>query len=320
MPQLTFFDEDRPTQALRLAPRLRALADRGIYFGTSSWKYEGWVGTIYSEGRYTHRGRFSQRKFEAECLTEYAKVFPVVCGDFSFYQFPNPDFWGQLFGESPSSLQFAFKVPEAITVAMWPAHARYGVRANRANPSFLDAQLFNQDFAHPLSPYTDRVAVLIFEFGTLAKTILSRLDFMARLDSFLADLPSGFRFAVEVRNPEYLGQDYFEVLTRHGVSHVFNAWTRMPDLTLQAELPGVFNANFTVVRALLRSGRSYEEAVSRFKPYRMIQESDSTTRTGIRQIVDRSNREGKPAFVFVNNRLEGHAPSTIEGVIETLEQ
>ncbi len=33
--------DDIPQQAVRLAPNLRALADQGVYFGTSSWKYDG---------------------------------------------------------------------------------------------------------------------------------------------------------------------------------------------------------------------------------------------------------------------------------------
>ena len=86
-----------------------ALAARGIYFGTSSWKYEGWLGRIYTEERYLTRGRFSQKKFEAECLGEYALTFPVVCGDFSFYQFPSEDYWRKLFASAPHSLRFAFK-------------------------------------------------------------------------------------------------------------------------------------------------------------------------------------------------------------------
>jgi hypothetical protein len=53
--------DDHPPQAARLAPKLRALADEGIYFGGSSWKYEGWLGTIYSPERYTTRGKFSQK-------------------------------------------------------------------------------------------------------------------------------------------------------------------------------------------------------------------------------------------------------------------
>ncbi len=36
---------DLPQQAARMAANLRALADRGVYFGTSSWKYDGWVGS-----------------------------------------------------------------------------------------------------------------------------------------------------------------------------------------------------------------------------------------------------------------------------------
>ena len=38
MPLLPLFDdaEDRPPQASRLAPKLRVLADEGVYFGTSS--------------------------------------------------------------------------------------------------------------------------------------------------------------------------------------------------------------------------------------------------------------------------------------------
>jgi hypothetical protein len=71
--------------AARLAPKLRALADRGIYFGTSSWKYEGWLGSIYTPARYETRGKHSKAKFERECLSEYARTFPTVCGDFAFY-------------------------------------------------------------------------------------------------------------------------------------------------------------------------------------------------------------------------------------------
>jgi uncharacterized protein YecE (DUF72 family) len=318
MAQLTLFD-DRPAQATRLAPRLRALAAQGLYFGTSSWKYEGWLGSIYTPDRYTVRGKLSQRKFEAECLAEYAETFPVVCGDFSFYQFPSPDFWRGLFGGTPASLQFGFKVPEEITVAAWPRHARYGPRAGQANASFLDAQLFERAFARELDPYRDRVATLIFEFGTIPKSVLATADaFIGRLDRFLEALPEAFRYAVEIRNPEYLGPDYFAMLSAYGVAHVFNAWTRMPELGTQAELPGAFAADFTVVRALLRPGRSYEQAVTRFEPYRTVQEPHPPTRAALCRIATDSRRAGRPAFVFVNNRLEGNAPSTIEAVVESL--
>src|SRR5690349_1924109 len=107
-------------QAARLGPRLRALAERRIYFGTSSWKYDGWLGSIYSADRYQTRGKFSRAKFEDTCLTEYAAAFPTVCGDFASYQFPTEQYWAKLFEATPGGFLFGFKVPEDITVTVWP--------------------------------------------------------------------------------------------------------------------------------------------------------------------------------------------------------
>jgi uncharacterized protein YecE (DUF72 family) len=320
MPQLPLFNEkDPPSQAARLAPKLRELAGKGIYFGTSSWKYEGWLGSIYTPERYTTRGKFSRKKFETECLAEYAETFPVVGGDFSFYQFPTPDYWRRLFDESPGSLRFGFKVPEEITVMSWPGHARYGSRAGQVNASFLEAHHFDRFFARELEPYRDRVATLMFEFGTFSKKIFpATADFTRRLDAFLGALPGGFRYAVEIRNSEYLKPDYFAMLAGHNVAHIFNAWTRMPDIDTQIRLPGAFTADFTVVRALLRHGRTYELAVKSFEPYQATQEPDPTTREALRKIAERTRRLGQSAFLFVNNRLEGNAPSTIEAVASAL--
>jgi uncharacterized protein YecE (DUF72 family) len=322
MSLLPLFDapEELPPQASRLASKLRRLAEKEIFFGTSSWKYEGWLGTIYSPERYKTRGKFSRKAFEAGCLEEYAQVFPVVCGDFAFYQFPTAEYWERLFGTTPDGFQFGFKVPEDITVARWPTHARYGTRAGKANEAFLDAEVFKMLFARRLEPYRARVATLIFEFGAFSKAEFpTPADFFARLDTFLEALPGGFRLSVEIRNPEYLGADYFALLARHGVAHVFNAWTRMPELDTQREMPGAFSADFTVVRALLRKGRGYGQAVDAFQPYQHVQEPNPAARDAMQAIALEARRRKSPAFLFVNNRLEGHAPTTIEDVADRLE-
>src|SRR5271154_6925880 len=97
-----------------LRDRLNALARRHIYVGGSSWKYEGWIDQIYSRSRYLTRGRFSKKLFEETCLQEYASIFPTVCGDFAFYQFPPETFWEKLFRQSPSGFKWGFKIPEQI--------------------------------------------------------------------------------------------------------------------------------------------------------------------------------------------------------------
>ena len=306
-----------PPQAARLAPTLRSLAERGVYFGTSSWKYDGWLGSIYRQDRYLTRGKFSNAKFEQDCLAEYAEVFPTVCGDLTFYQFPSEQYWAKLFDAVPENFVFGFKVPEDITVSTWPKHARYGRRAGLANEHFLDADTLQRYFTSRLEQYGKRVGPLIFEFGTFNKsTFPTRADFIARLEPFLKALPQGFRYAIEIRNQDYLRADYLEVLASHNVAHVFNAWTRMPSLEEQSQVDEAFTADFTVVRALLRCGRAYDKAVESFEPYNEIKETCEHARTGMSRIVERALKTRTSAFVFVNNRLEGNAPSTIEAVVQ----
>ena len=318
MPEtLSLFDEPQPELKAKLGSKLADLAAQQLFLGTSSWKYEGWLNQIYTPERYFARGRFSQKRFKQECLAEYAETFPVVCGDFSFYQFPSREFWSKLFSSAPRRLDFVFKVPEEITVYAFPSHPRYGARAGSTNPNFLRADLLEAEFLQSLLPYRERVPVVLFEFGAFAKKVFNDpTEFAGILADFLPLLPRAFRYAIEVRNPEFLHPAYFAVLREHGMAHVFNAWTRMPSLSQQMQYPDVFTADFTVTRALLRAGRPYEEAVKRFSPYQSIQEPNEEVRSALRNLLVRAKKQGEPTYIFVNNRLEGNAPGTIEAVIE----
>lgn len=316
MSRSLFDADDTPTLAARLAPALRSLAEQGVYFGTSSWKYEGWLGSIYTPERYVSRGKFSRKKFEAGCLREYAETFPVVGGDFSFYQFPTPEYWASLFHGLPATFGFGLKAPEEITVKRWPGHTRYGARAGRSNEHFLDAAHFDRAFTQVLEPHRSHVAVLMFEFGAFGPADFpSVADFLESLELFLQALPAGWRYAIEIRNKEYLVLDYFAVLARYNVAHVFNSWTRMPRIADQMTLANAFTADFAVVRALLSKGRTYERAVEELAPYQEVRQPDLSTRGALRQIADRAQRVGQRAYLFVNNRLEGNAPTTIEAVV-----
>ena len=311
-----FEPHEEPAARARLADRLRRLAADNVWIGTSSWKYEGWLGQIYTRERYFHHGRFSRKKFEATCLAEYAETFPIVCGDFSFYQFPSPEFWQRLFETAPPQLRFAFKVPEEVTVRIWPSHDRYGPRAGMPNESFLNAELFEASFLDLLRPYGDRVAALIFEFGSFSRNAYpDAAAFVEDLDPFLAALPESSRYSVEVRNPEYLERPYFDCLRRRRVAHVFNAWTKMPDLPHQIGIPDAFTTDFTVTRALLRRGRAYEQAVKKFTPYQAIADPNPEGRSALRTLIQQGRQERRPTFLFVNNRFEGNAPGTIETII-----
>jgi uncharacterized protein YecE (DUF72 family) len=311
------FDEPGSFDRDGLAGRLHALAAQNVYIGGSSWKYEGWLGQIYSRERYLSRGRFSRKTFEAECLREYAETFPTVCGDFAFYQFPTEEFWRRLFARVPASFRFAFKVPEQITCKLFPTHARYGTEAGKANDAFLDTRVLKEMFLRPLWPYREKTAVLIFEFGAFGRRSFAGLgEFLDRLDPFLSALPPQFRYAVEIRNPEFLEKDYFSCLRSHGVAHVYNAWAKMPELRHQMAIPDSATADFLVSRALLRRGRVYQDAVGMFAPYTGIQDPNPEARESMRVLIGRARENKQFLFLFVNNRLEGNAPLTILSLVD----
>jgi hypothetical protein len=44
----------------QIKKRAEELAGRGVYIGTSSWKYEAWFGQLYMPARYEYRGKVAK--------------------------------------------------------------------------------------------------------------------------------------------------------------------------------------------------------------------------------------------------------------------
>lgn len=304
-----------------LSQRLQEWAQRGVFLGTSSWKYPGWQGRLYNAERYATHGKYSERKFNDGCLAEYARVFPAVCGDFSFYQFPAEATWAKLFAQLPVDFQMSVKVPEEITVERFADLPRYGPRAGKVNGHFLDAGVLQDQFLARLEPYADRVGPVIFQFGTFHHSPMAEArpfaEALAQLLDRLPEVP--FRFAVEVRNPSFLSEegceDYLSCLRAYGVSHCLNSWTRMPAVAEQLRIPGILTANHVVARFLLRPGRAYAEAVEQFAPYDRVQEPYPAGREALKTLIETCVAEGRMLYAFVNNRFEGNAIDTIEAAV-----
>ena len=81
-------------------------------------------------------------------------------------------------------------------------------------------------------------------------------------------------------------------------------------------MPDSVTADFIVSRALLRSGRSYEDAVAMFAPYTEVKDPNPQARDALRVLIDRSREDQRMAFLFVNNRLEGNSPGTIISIVD----
>ena len=282
-----------------LAQSLTDLASQGVYVGTSSWKYEGWLGLLYTSDRYLTRGKLSWAKFEKTCLSEYAEMFKTVCLDAGFYQFPSAKMLDGIFSQLPSDFRLSIKVTEDITVKRFPNLPRYGRRAGQDNEHFLDADWFISSFLGPLEQCRGQVGTLIFEFGHFHASDWERgRQFVEALDGFFAQLPKGWNYSVEIRNETFLQSEYFEVLHRHGVAHTFNIWPHMPSVNEQLDMPGSFTTDFAMARFLLKPGRNYEQAVEKFQPYNEVKAPNLDARMALIDLLTTPAKPGRPGRRF----------------------
>jgi len=278
---------------------LTALARRlpaNVRFGTSTWTYDGWTGDVYHR---RYRGPQPAKRLE-----EYVRypLFRTVGIDSAFYEPPSDEVLRGYARALPPGFPCVSKVWDQITV--------------KQNPDFLNATRFKDAVLGPYArEFRDHAACFVFEFQAMrGKDLPDPLEWADQLDAFLAELPADFRYAVELRNPELLTGLHGEVLKRHRVAHVFNSWTEMPTIGEQLEQSWTFSADFTVVRALLKPGRRYADAVKAFEPYDRIQEPQPELRRDLIKAIQEVLRRRIEAFILANNRAEGNAPGTIREV------
>jgi uncharacterized protein YecE (DUF72 family) len=222
--------------------------------------------------------------------------------------------------QTPAQFTIALKVTDRITVKRYPNLPRHGSYAGTENPDFLNPSLFTEQFLGPAGLLREKCGAIIFEFSTFAPGSGVTLPlFLRMLDSFLAKIPRQFAYSIEIRNGEFLTPDYFALLATHGVAHVLNNWTRMPPIQQQIDMTGVLPASFAVIRALLKTGRTYQQAVDYFQPYDAIKEVSPEIRSGVAATALRCVQDGKKLYAYINNRAEGNSPKTIEAILDILD-
>ena len=287
--------------ARRLPPAIR--------FGTSSWNYPGWQGLVYQELR-------PSRTDSAALLEEYARfpLFRTVGIDSSFYAPPTPETLQRYAEHLPAGFPCVSKVWDRITIHTFSS-LKDPKQGGERNPDFLSPDLFLESVYEPYARhFAGHAGPFVFELQTIGGGVLDGDEFCELLDRFFAELPREGSYAVELRNEEFLIPRYFEVLARHGVAHLFNSWTRMPPIGAQLDLPGVFTGPFVVARALLRPGRTYDEAVDSFAPYDRIREPIPELRDDLLRLMREALARDLPAYILVNNRAEGSSPRTIAAI------
>jgi uncharacterized protein YecE (DUF72 family) len=288
---------------------------RGIYLGGSTWSFPGWAGLVYDRP-------YSPSKLSHQGLPAYARhpLLRAVGVDRTHYAPVEAVELAQYRESVPEEFRFLVKAHEACTLARFPDHARYGTQRGQENPLFLDPVYATDQV---VGPFAEGIGIgggaLLFQFAP--QSLGSAGAFAQRLHDFLAALPLGPIYAVELRNRELITAEYGDALAAVGVCHCHNVHPRMPDVRAQARLAGTDRGVMTVVRWLLGPGMTYEEAGRRYAPFNRMAAPDLANRRAVADLAREAQAADRPFLCTINNNAEGCAPlSAVELAREIIRQ
>jgi uncharacterized protein YecE (DUF72 family) len=202
------------------------------------------------------------------------------------------------------------KAPSLVTDAF--LRAEQG-RPRAPNQRFLDARFAVEHFVRPaLEGLGKKCGPLLLQLPPLGRDATRwPARFAERLAKFLAALPKGPVYAVEVRDNELLHGALAEALNAAGARYCFSVHARMPPLLEQARRLAGLAAGALVARWNLRPGLEYEAARAQYSPFDRLVDDDPATRGELARLAAAAVRAGHPVFLTANNKAEGSAPLTV---------
>jgi uncharacterized protein YecE (DUF72 family) len=242
-----------------------------LYLGTQGFSFDDWVGPFYPAG--TPRRAY---------LEAYAERFKAVEIDSTFYGAPRATAVAGWRQRTPPDFRFAAKFPRLIT----------------HDKKLEDAGGDAEAFVGTMQALEEKLAVLTLQFAYDFTP-----DLRYRLEDFLANLPEGPRYAVEVRNRAWLTPDFGEMLSEHNVAIVLQDLHYMPRLDW-------ITADFTVIRWL---GRRKD-----IEQFDRIQIDRSKELAAWAKRVRVFLAAGVDVYGFFNNHFAGHSPESVRQLASLL--
>lgn len=317
--QLGLFPDEPARQLPRVGPadvpsRVRAAVERlprSLRLGTSSWSFPGWSGIVYDRPA-------SQQTLARHGLEAYAAhpLLRTVGIDRTYYRPISAEAFRRYADAVPADFRFVVKADRTLTSPTDP-EARL-VRGE--NPRFLDPRHAVREVVRPMiDGLGDKAGPLLFQFSPMSPgAVGGREAFLDRLHGFLRALPSGPLYAIELRTPAFLDDDYVRVLEDTGAAHCYNVHPVMTPLDRQLGRISPFHQPALVMRWMLHDGLDYEAAKRRYEPFDRLVDEDHVSRERIAVAVLDALVAERPAFVIANNKAEGSAPLSIFGLAERI--
>jgi len=131
-------------------------------------------------------------------------------------------------------------------------------------------------------------------------------------------LPSGFRWAFELRNAELFGARWLDMLRANGAAHVYTYWTAMPPIRDQLAR-GKIGSKIVVARLMLPPYQRYEAKKAEYAPFDRLVAPQQEMRDDVVSLLRAAEAaDVDDAFVLVNNKAEGSSPLTVKAIAKML--
>lgn len=251
-----------------------------ILLGTSSFTAAGWGGTFYPK-----------RMLPADYLRFYARHFDTVEVDSTFYACPAPRTVSNWASRTPEGFVFSVKVSQVIT------HEKM----------LRDCDADLKQFFDTMNILGKKLGPIVFQFPFFNRSALrDRHEFLDRLIPFLRKLPDTYKFAIEIRNRDWLDAEVASVLRDLRIALVLQdrAWMANPlDLDFDP-----ITTDWTYIR-WLGDRKAIEKRTTTWD--RAVIDRTSELKSWV-DYCDQIRKRGVLIYAYANNHFGGHAPATIE--------
>jgi uncharacterized protein YecE (DUF72 family) len=253
-----------------------------IHIGTSAFTAKGWEGSFYPAAMKP-----------ADYLRHYATRFRTVEVDSTFYGTPPAARVRAWYEKTPRNFVFAAKVPQVIT------HEKVLVDC--------DAEL--AEFVKTMEVLEEKLGPMLLQFGFFNSNVMpSGKEFLERLRPFLRKLPKEHRFASEIRNKQWLDEQFLDTLRENGVALALTDSSWIPRPWEQKKEVDLITTDFAYVRWL--GDRKWIEGITTSWDKTVTDRRDDLLHWVeiFRNLVKRDLK----IYAYANNHYAGNGPGTVK--------
>jgi len=282
-----------------------------LHIGTCSWKYPSWEGLVYDSNK------------PENFLQEYARKYKSVEIDQWFWSLfgvdkvvlPKAGVVEEYMASVPEDFRFVIKAPNSLSLTHLYKSQTSGKLVE--NPHFLAPDLY-QTFLDSLRDMQPQIGAISLQFEYLNKLKMpSPQLFQEQFVNFLKEVDTSIPLCIEIRNPNFLTENYFRILADNKVGHTFCQGYYMPDIQeVHTKFEHLLRGT-SIIRLLGPDRQGIEKTTG--KTWNKVVASKDSEIPGIakltRKMVDQA---GIDVYLNVNNHYEGAAPVTIEKLLQYL--